>query len=256
MGGKVQAPPGLRRPRGVPLSRAVRALRHKRICIEICSAQAITPGDGGDARLRPREVRPLRRLPLELPHPPAGIRAREHRVPRRHRRPALGGELREPDGRIPDRRLRQHRARSAPDPGAGDHAAGPGPEERDDAPAVLDPWAGHALYEAANLAPRSPAARCVARPRPQGQAPAGDDDRRPEGAVRAGRARRPGQRLHRRRRGRRRAGRGHRRHPRPRPRRAARSSAAGNRPRAAPARRCRWWASGSASSTSSRAWTS
>ena len=33
-------------------------------------------------------------------------------------------------------------------------------------------------------------------------------------------------------------------------------SAAGNRPRAAPARRCRWSASGSASPTSSRAWTS
>ena len=66
-------------------------------------------------------------------------------------------------------------------------------------PAVLDPWAGHALYEAAHLAARaSPAARSGWWPRPQGQAAAGDDDGGPEGAVRTGGPGRPGRRLHRR----------------------------------------------------------
>ena len=47
LGGKVQAPAGLRRSRRLPLSRAVRDAAARKICIEICSGQAITPGAGG-----------------------------------------------------------------------------------------------------------------------------------------------------------------------------------------------------------------
>ncbi len=55
-------------------------------------------------------------------------------------------------------------------------------------PAVLDPWAGHALFEAAHLAQQTPGQQGLAgQPRPEGEAPAGDDDGRAEGALRAGR---------------------------------------------------------------------
>ena len=37
----------------------------ERTCIAMCSGQAITPG-AGRARVRPREMRPLRRVPVEL----------------------------------------------------------------------------------------------------------------------------------------------------------------------------------------------
>ncbi len=131
------------------------------VCVEICSAEAIRPGERRDARLRSREVRPLRRLPVELPHAACpAIRARQHRVPRRRGRAALGGELSltgEPDVRIPDRGLREHRPRPPADPRAGGHgASGPGLKNELMLPHVLDPWAGHALYEAAHLAAKVP----------------------------------------------------------------------------------------------------
>ena len=46
MGGKVQAPRRLRRPRRLPPARAVPGLR-RRVCVEICSAEALRPGEGG-----------------------------------------------------------------------------------------------------------------------------------------------------------------------------------------------------------------
>ena len=67
MGGKVQAPAGF--------ADHVRFLYPdfcercaSKLCIEMCSGQAITPGPRWRPGLRPREMRPLRRLPVELHH--------------------------------------------------------------------------------------------------------------------------------------------------------------------------------------------
>ena len=57
-------------------------------------------------------------------------------------------------------------------------------------PAVLDPWAGHALFEAAHLAAERPGSKVwLVSLGPEGQAAAGDDDGGAEGPVRAGGAR-------------------------------------------------------------------
>ena len=70
MGGKVQAPAGY-------ADHVVFLYPHlceecgTKICIEVCSGQAITPGEKRRARLRPRKVRPLRRLPVELHRNPS-----------------------------------------------------------------------------------------------------------------------------------------------------------------------------------------
>ena len=67
-----------------------------KLCIEMCSGQAITPGPGRRPRVRPREVRALRRLPVELRRtqfeddPPRG----NITFTRRRGRAALDGELR------------------------------------------------------------------------------------------------------------------------------------------------------------------
>ena len=63
-------------------------------------------------------------------------------------------------------------------------AAGPTLKNEMMLPAVLDPWAWHALFEAAHLAKNRAGQQGVARqPRPESQTPASDDDRRPEGAI-------------------------------------------------------------------------
>ena len=60
--------------------------------------------------------------------------------------------------------------------------AGPSLKNEMMLPAVLDPWAGHALFEAANLAQKNTGQQGVAgQPGRQGQAAAGDDDRGAEG---------------------------------------------------------------------------
>jgi electron-transferring-flavoprotein dehydrogenase len=93
MGGKVQAPHGYA-DHVVFLHPELCEKCGARICIEACSGQAITPGETGVPAFRPREMRPLRRVPVELlAGEPGKSRAHEHRLPRRHRRPALGGEL-------------------------------------------------------------------------------------------------------------------------------------------------------------------
>ena len=56
-------------------------------------------------------------------------------------------------------RLRQHRAGPAPNPRADDRPNGPALEDETMLAAVLDPWAGHAGYEAANLPKTFPAAK-------------------------------------------------------------------------------------------------
>ncbi len=127
-------------------------------------------------------------------------------------------------------------------------AAGPALKNESLLPAVLDPWAGHALFEAANLARQMPGCKVwLVSLGPKGQAAAGNDDRGAESALRAGGAGRAGFRLHRFVRDRGRAGRGHRRRLPAWTAPGCCCSAAGNRPRAAPAPRCRWWASGWAS---------
>ena len=55
-------------------------------------------------------------------------------------------------------------------------------------PAVLDPWASHALYEAANLAKAAAGSKVwLVSLGSESQASAGDDDRGAEGAVRTDR---------------------------------------------------------------------
>ena len=66
-------------------------------------------------------------------------------------------------------------------------------------PAVLDPWAGHALYEAANLAKNNPGSQVwLVALGPKAKLQQGDDGRVPEGPVPAGGGRRLGLGLHRR----------------------------------------------------------
>ena len=93
MGGKVQAPAGYA-DHVEFLNPELCEKCGAKICIEACSGQAITLGERRRAEFRPREMRPLRRLRLELRAALAGqSRTHQHRLPRRHRRPALGGEL-------------------------------------------------------------------------------------------------------------------------------------------------------------------
>ncbi len=98
MGGKVQAPRGLRRPRRLPSPRALPGLRAAGLLRDLL-------GRGAPARrrrrpeLRPREVRPLRRLPVELHHARRRDGRGEPGAPRRHGRAAFGGELTGPPAR-------------------------------------------------------------------------------------------------------------------------------------------------------------
>ena len=51
-------------------------------------------------------------------------------------------------------------------------------------PAVFDPWAAHALFEAANLAKQFPGITAVARQHgPESKAATGHDDHRTEGSL-------------------------------------------------------------------------
>ena len=60
--------------------------------------------------------------------------------------------------------------------------AGPSLKNEMMLPAVLDPWAGHALFEAANLAQKNPGSKVwLVSLGAEGQAAAGDDDRGAEG---------------------------------------------------------------------------
>src|SRR5215472_15349651 len=82
----------------------------------------------------------LRRLPVEL-------RSRQSGLPGRSRRPALVGKLKSMPFQI------VVCGSIVPDPlQTLEPVAGPALKNESMLPAVLDPWAGHALYEAANLA--------------------------------------------------------------------------------------------------------
>ena len=70
MGGKVQAMPGFA-DHVAFIDLGLCMVCREKTCIAMCSGQAITLGDDGSARLRAREVHPLRRMHLELrPHAP------------------------------------------------------------------------------------------------------------------------------------------------------------------------------------------
>ncbi len=64
---------------------------------------------------------------------------------------------------------------------------GPGIKNEIVLPAVLDPWAASALYEAGNLAAKNPGSKVwLVTSWAEGQAAAGHDDRSAEGELRAG----------------------------------------------------------------------
>ena len=96
MGGKVQAPPGYA-DHVVFLYPNLCETCGTRICVEICSGEAITASAGRPAAVRPREVRTLRRLCVELLRD-ASRRPGEdkHRVPGRGGRSPFDGELTPP----------------------------------------------------------------------------------------------------------------------------------------------------------------
>ena len=85
MGGKVQAPPGYADHVRFLNPRSLRALRKQALHRDLLRS-GHRPRRNRRPGLRPREMRPLRRLPLEL-------RRRQPRLQRRPRRPPLGGEL-------------------------------------------------------------------------------------------------------------------------------------------------------------------
>ena len=108
----------------------------------------------------------------------------------------------------------QEWSRPAADTRAGKGPSGPGIKNEMLLPAVLDPWAACALYEAATGCDSSGQQGLAGLARPQGQAAATDDDRGAEDEFRAGRHRRTDRRLLRWARNRCRAGRCDRRNPR------------------------------------------
>src|SRR5271165_2449855 len=107
-------------------------------------------------------MHPLRGVLLEL-QPAVVLRPGTHErcLPRRHRRPALGGELRKKSmsiayqivvcGSIVPDPLQTLEPVTGP--------AGPALKNEMMLPAILDPWASHALYEAANLTKNSPGSK-------------------------------------------------------------------------------------------------
>ena len=65
IGGKVQAPPGFADHVHFVYPDFCERCAGK-LCIEMCSGQALSPGPRRRPAVRPREMRPLRRLPVEL----------------------------------------------------------------------------------------------------------------------------------------------------------------------------------------------
>ena len=93
MGGKVQAPPGYA-DHVVFLHPELCEKCGTKICIEMCSGQAITPGENGVPDFdREKCVHCGACLWNCSQAAPGRLRNAEHRLPRRTRRPALGGEL-------------------------------------------------------------------------------------------------------------------------------------------------------------------
>ena len=93
MGGKVQAPPGYAdHVRFIYPDFCERCV--SKMCIEMCSGQAITRGRRRRPAIRSRKVRPLRRVHLELRRAAGrGPGAQQISFQRRRRRTALHGEL-------------------------------------------------------------------------------------------------------------------------------------------------------------------
>ena len=143
MGGKVQAPPGYADHVVFLRSRAVPRAAASKVCVEICSGQAIRPGEGGVPAFDREKCVHCGACLWNCTERLGRHRAGEPRVPRRRGRAALGGELIRPDsqGHYPRRRHASFQivvcGSIVPDPlqtlepVAG--AAGPRPEERDDA---------------------------------------------------------------------------------------------------------------------------
>jgi hypothetical protein len=147
VGGKVQATAGLCGPRAVPGARSLRSVRGQAVHRDVFGASnhAWLRRCAG---VRSRKMHLLRRLPVELPQ-------WRDCLPCRRRRPALQRELKTNElmttpfqivvcGSIVPDPLQTLEPVTA--------AGGPALKNEMMLPAVLDPWAGHALFEAANLA--------------------------------------------------------------------------------------------------------
>ena len=115
LGGKVQAPPGYA-DHVVFLYPELCERCGTKICIELCSGQAITPGENGVPAFDREKCVHCGACLLELraPHP-GQPGAHEHRLPRRHRRIALGGELR-PQRVIAAKRRKSRKTQQRPSP--------------------------------------------------------------------------------------------------------------------------------------------
>src|ERR1035437_4251946 len=151
-------PRGICRSRSLPRPRGVRPLRN-----QVVRGDVFRTGDhakpGRAAQFRSREMRVLRRLCVELSRERRG--AAQFAIPRRRGRAALGREL---VPNISQENWKQKMttpyhvvvcASVVPDPlQTLEPITGPsGPALKNEMmlPAILDPWASHALYEGANL---------------------------------------------------------------------------------------------------------
>ena len=88
LGGKVQAPPGYA-DHVVFLYPELCEKCGTKICIELCSGQAITPGGGAFRRSTAKNASTAAPATGIAPSPSPKPRAHEHRVPRRRRGPAF-----------------------------------------------------------------------------------------------------------------------------------------------------------------------
>ncbi len=112
LGGKVQAPPGYA-DHVVFLYPDLCEQCGTKICIELCSGQAITPGEGGVPAFDREKCVHCGACLWNCAQPiPGEPGAHEHRLPRRHRRTALGGELAAPETPFHVRACELHSAKN------------------------------------------------------------------------------------------------------------------------------------------------
>ena len=143
----------------------------EKTCVAMCSGQAITQGEDGAPAFEREKCVHCGACLWNCGHSPDGEHS-QHRVPRRLRRPAFGGKLSLPraikidsKGNLPMANVLHIVvcAGIVPDPlqtlEPVTAPAGPGLKNEMVLPAVLDPWAASALYEAAALVAKNPGSK-------------------------------------------------------------------------------------------------